>query len=146
MKSFLQPTRYATATVLIFAGYAVPAAFAQTAFPSRNVQVITPYPPGGSIDVIARAVAVRLTEIWGKNVVVDNRPGANTVIATELVARAPADGNTLFITGFPSSEIATIPASFMDPMAANSSPRLPFVMAPMGYTFTGDVSLARCRM
>ena len=70
MKSFLQPTRYATATatatvtatVLILAGYAVPAAFAQTAFPSRNVQVITPYPPGGSIDVIARAVAVRLTD------------------------------------------------------------------------------------
>ncbi len=101
MKLFLQPTRYAiatatvTTTVLILAGYAVPAAFAQTAFPSRNVQVITPYPPGGSIDVIARAVAVRLTEIWGKNVVVDNRPGASGMIGTELATRAEPDGHTL---------------------------------------------------
>lgn len=71
------------------------AALAQTTFPSRNVQVITPYPPGGSIDVIARAVAVRLTEMWGKNVVVDNRPGASGMIGTELATRAEADGHTL---------------------------------------------------
>jgi hypothetical protein len=68
---------------------------AQTPFPARNVQVIVPYPAGGSIDVIARAVAIRLTEQWGRNVVVDNRPGASGMIGTELAIRADADGHTL---------------------------------------------------
>jgi len=68
---------------------------AQTPFPARNVQVIVPYPAGGSIDVIARAIAIRLTEQWGRNVVVDNRPGASGMIGTELAIRADADGHTL---------------------------------------------------
>ena len=84
-------------------GFAASHAAAQ-AFPARNVQVIVPYPAGGSIDVITRAVAVRLAEIWGKNVVVDNRPGASGMIGTEL-ARAEADGHTLL--GHTSSYPAT---------------------------------------
>ncbi len=89
-------TRLCTVAVTMTACLcAAGAALAQTTFPSRNVQVITPYPPGGSIDVIARAVAVRLTEMWGKNVVVDNRPGASGMIGTELATRAEADGHTL---------------------------------------------------
>jgi tripartite-type tricarboxylate transporter receptor subunit TctC len=78
---------------------------AQPAFPARNVQVIVPYPAGGSIDVISRAVAVRLTEMWGKNVVVDNRPGASGMIGTELAVRGDADGHLLL--GHTSSYPAT---------------------------------------
>ena len=89
-------TRLCTAGITMIAClFASAAALAQSAFPARNVQVITPYPPGGSIDVIARAIAVRLTEMWGKNVVVDNRPGASGMIGTELATRAEPDGHTL---------------------------------------------------
>lgn len=78
---------------------------AQPAFPARNVQVIVPYPAGGSIDVISRAVALRLSEMWGKNVVVDNRPGASGMIGTELAVRGDADGHLLL--GHTSSYPAT---------------------------------------
>ena len=80
-------------------------ALAQTAFPARNVQLIVPYPPGGSIDVFSRAVAQRLAELWGRNVVVDNRAGASGMIGTELALRAEADGYTLL--GHTSSYPAT---------------------------------------
>ncbi len=86
-------------------GCAVPNAVAQSAFPTRNVQVIVPYTAGGSIDIISRAVAQRLTEAWGKNVVVDNRPGASGMIGTEIATRAEPDGHTLL--GHTSSYPAT---------------------------------------
>jgi len=70
-------------------------AFAQSAFPARNVQMIVPYPAGGSIDVMSRAVAQRLTEAWGRNVIVDNRPGASGMIGTEIATKAEPDGYTL---------------------------------------------------
>ena len=80
-------------------------ACAQTAYPARNVQVIVPYPAGGSIDVFTRAVAQRLSEQWGKNVVVDNRPGASGMIGTEIATHAEPDGHTLL--GHTSSYPAT---------------------------------------
>ena len=78
---------------------------AQTAFPSKNVQMIVPYTAGGSIDIMSRAVATRLSEVWGRNVIVDNRPGASGMIGTELVTKADADGHTLL--GHTSSYPAT---------------------------------------
>ena len=78
--------------------------FAQ-GFPSRNVQVIVPYPAGGGADVMIRAVTQRLGEIWGRNVVVDNRAGASGMIGTELAAKADPDGHTLL--GHTSSYPAT---------------------------------------
>jgi tripartite-type tricarboxylate transporter receptor subunit TctC len=89
----------------MFSAFGAPAVFAQAPFPARNVQVIVPYPPGGSIDVIARAVSIRLSELWGRNVVVDNRPGASGMIGTELAIRADPDGHTLL--GHTSSYPAT---------------------------------------
>ena len=74
---------------------AAPPAFAQGAFPARNVQMIVPYPAGGSIDVMSRAVAQRLAEAWGRNVIVDNRPGASGMIGTEIATKAEPDGYTL---------------------------------------------------
>jgi tripartite-type tricarboxylate transporter receptor subunit TctC len=84
---------------------AVPYAAAQTAYPSRNVQIVVPYPAGGGADVVVRAVAQRLAEAWGRNVVIDNRAGASGMIGTELVARADPDGYTLLgqTSGYPAT-------------------------------------------
>ena len=85
--------RYALAISCITAG----AALAQN-FPARSVSVVVPYGPGVGNDVVARIIALRLSENWRHPMVVENRPGAGGAIGTEMVAKAPADGHTLLIT------------------------------------------------
>jgi len=75
------------------------AAFAQT-YPSKPIRIVVPFTPAGSVDVAARALQTPLSKALGQSVVVDNRPGASTMIGTELVARAPGDGHTMLIAGF----------------------------------------------
>jgi len=65
-------------------------------FPERPVRLIVPLPPGGSPDTIARAIAQGLQGVWAQPVVVENRTGGGILVGAELVARAPADGHTLF--------------------------------------------------
>ncbi len=65
-------------------------------YPAKTVRVIVPYSTGGGTDIMARAVTQKLTEMWGQQIVVDNRGGGGTVIGTQLAATAPADGYTLF--------------------------------------------------
>jgi tripartite-type tricarboxylate transporter receptor subunit TctC len=62
--------------------------------------MIVAFPPGGSTDVLGRILGAKLTESWGQQVVIDNRPGAGTNIGTELAAKSPADGYTLFMCTF----------------------------------------------
>lgn len=69
-------------------------AFGQT-YPNKPVRYVVPYPPGGSTDPMARMVAAKLTERWGQSVIVDNRPGGNTVIGMDYIAKAPPDGYTI---------------------------------------------------
>lgn len=71
-------------------------AYAQT-YPSRPIRIIDAYAPGGSSDIMARTIGQRMTEDWGQQVVVDNRPGGNAVIGTDMAAKAPADGYTLLM-------------------------------------------------
>jgi tripartite-type tricarboxylate transporter receptor subunit TctC len=74
-------------------------AFAQAAdFPTQAVRIVVPFAPGGGTDLAARAIAERLTASLGKPVLVENRPGGNSVIASRIVATAPADGHTLLLT------------------------------------------------
>ena len=73
---------------------AAPALLAQ-AYPSKPIRFLVGFPPGGSNNIVARTIAPKLTEYLGQQVVVDNRGGANTAIATELAANAPADGYTI---------------------------------------------------
>ena len=67
------------------------------AFPDRPVRIVVPYAPGGGNDALARVLAQKLEEQWGKPVVVENRSGGNTIIATEYVGRRPADGYTILM-------------------------------------------------
>ncbi len=66
-------------------------------YPSRSVRFIVPYTPGAINDFVARLTAQKLTDLWGKQVVVDNRPGGGTLIGTDLVAKANPDGHTLLL-------------------------------------------------
>ncbi len=74
------------------------AALSQAAYPDRPIRLIVPVAPGGAVDVVGRIVAQKLGAQLGQNVVVDNRPGANYIIGTEVVSKAPADGYTLLTT------------------------------------------------
>ena len=82
---------------LITAGVALALSAAASAQSGRTIRVIVPYPPGGSADVLARVVAQEINETDGVNLVIENRPGAGTVTATDFVARQPADGNTVLV-------------------------------------------------
>lgn len=82
---------------------------AQTDFPTRPIRLVNPYSPGGSVDVVSRALAAAITEAWHMQVIVDNRPGAGTTIGTEIVTRAEPDGYTMLVN---SSAIAIMPTMY----------------------------------
>ncbi|WP_374122390.1 Bug family tripartite tricarboxylate transporter substrate binding protein [Variovorax boronicumulans] len=71
--------------------------FAQSAYPSRPVKFIVPFPAGGPVDTTGRAVAQKLSQLWGQQAIVDNRAGAGGIVGAEIAARAPADGYNLFV-------------------------------------------------
>jgi tripartite-type tricarboxylate transporter receptor subunit TctC len=66
-------------------------------FPSKSIRWVVPFTPGASTDLIARTIGQRLTEIWGRQIIVDNRPGAGGAIGAEIVARAAPDGYTVLL-------------------------------------------------
>jgi len=104
-------------TAFLLAGIAaLAAAAAQGAenYPNRPVRLVNPYTPGGTVDFVSRTTAAKLTEYWGQQVIVDNRPGAGTNIGTEIVVRAQPDGYTMLCN---TGTIATNPSFY---------PKLPF--------------------
>src|SRR5262245_45828840 len=90
------------AIAAVVACLAVGAAHPQT-YPVKPVRMVVPFPPAGGTDVIARYVAAGMSESLGRQVVVENRGGANGIIGTEIVARAPSDGYTLLFVSSPHS-------------------------------------------
>jgi len=70
-------------------------------YPNRTIRLVVPSSPGGGTDIIARQLSVKLTERWGQQVIVDNRPGAGQMIGISLVAKSPPDGYTLVMTATP---------------------------------------------
>ena len=106
--------RAGAAVMLACAALSMPSAQAQTAFPSKTIRILVGAPPGGSNDIFARAIGQRLNEAWGQPVVVENRPGANQMIAADLMAKSAPDGHTLYVTS----------TSYTTGVAIN--PKLPF--------------------
>ena len=78
----------------LFVTCAVPPAAAQT-FPTKAVKLVVPFPPGGPLDIVGRAIAKELTDAWGQSVIVDDKPGAGGNIGADFVAKSPADGYTV---------------------------------------------------
>lgn len=81
------------ALALAAAVVAAPAAMAQQ-WPTKPMRIVIPYQPGGIIDAAARIVAPKITEAWGQQVIIDNKPGGNAIIGMQFVAKSPADGYT----------------------------------------------------
>src|SRR2546423_1805251 len=107
---------------VIAAGLAVAAsmvalpALAQS-YPSKAIRLVSPFPPGGSVDVVGRLLAAKLSETMGQQMVVDNRSGASGLIGTEVVLGAPPDGYTLLINTIPFvSNQFLMPRASYDPL------------------------------
>ena len=119
-----------------------PAAAQAPASPNKLVRLVVPYAAGGGVDTVGRAIAQQLTESMGQSVIVDNRPGANSVIGTEQVARAPADGYTLLVTlvshyamPFLSRNVSYDPVKDFTPITIiGKAPQALFVNAATGIT------------
>lgn len=94
-------------------------------YPSKPLRVLLPYPPGGSTDTFTRIITQKLSEALGQPVVVDNRPGGNTIIGTDLAAKAPADGYTFVLVA---STYAINPSLFKLPYDPNKD-LIPIIQA-----------------
>ncbi|MGA7486198.1 MAG: tripartite tricarboxylate transporter substrate binding protein [Xanthobacteraceae bacterium] len=93
----MHPRTIALALSTILATGAAAAQERPEAFPSRSIKIVVPFPAGGPSDVLARLIGQKMSEDWRQPVVIENRPGANTVIAAQLVAKAAPDGYTLLM-------------------------------------------------
>jgi tripartite-type tricarboxylate transporter receptor subunit TctC len=93
MKKFSGMTKLALASVI----FAAAAGKAMAAYPDKPIKLVVPYPPGGASDVVARVLSEKLTTRLGQSVIVENRPGANGLIASQYVAQATGDGYTLLV-------------------------------------------------
>jgi tripartite-type tricarboxylate transporter receptor subunit TctC len=92
-------------------------------FPSQPIRIVVPFAPGGGTDVVARSLAEKLAPVFGVPVLVDNKPGGNSVIATRQVALAPADGHTLLLT----TDIHAINAAYASALPYDSLKDFAFV-------------------
>ena len=86
---------FVVACALAVAAGGVPEITAAQSYPSKPIRLVVPFPPGGSLDVVARAIGQKLSEAWGQPVVIDNRPGAGGNIGADLVAKSAPDGYTI---------------------------------------------------
>jgi len=103
------------------------------AYPAKTIRIIVPYAPGGGTDTVTRALALRVTESTGQQVVIDNRTGANGIIGTELVARAAPDGYLLVMT---TNALTTNPWLYKMPFDTEKD------LAPITFSATTDNLLA----
>ena len=133
MRRFL-PVVLALSGALIAASVSGPVSAQQ--FPTKPSKMIVGFPPGGPADVLARPLAEGLSKQWGQPVLVENKPGANSIIATDYVAKQPADGYTLILANDPSlssnqylySKLPYDPVKDMTPVAGVATTTLILVV------------------
>jgi tripartite-type tricarboxylate transporter receptor subunit TctC len=132
-----------TAAVLTAAGIAS----AQSPFPSKAVHIFVPYAPGGGVDILARTLGDAVSRQWGQAVVVENRPGAGGVVASQALATSPPDGYTLIVVAsghatnpflYPKLPYDTF-ADFTPISLLASSPNILLVRADSPFKTVGDV-------
>ena len=139
--------------VSILAPAVVAAQPATGPYPNRPIRFIVPFPPGGSVDPLARIIGQKLSDDLGQQVIVDNRPGGNTVIGTEATAKAPPDGYTILMTA--TSHVTNpqlVPTSYdpirdFAPIATLSSSDMVLVVHPSvpARTLQELIALAKAR-
>jgi tripartite-type tricarboxylate transporter receptor subunit TctC len=101
-------------------------------YPGKTVRLIVPFAAGGSTDVIARVLAPKLSEAWGQQVIVDNRPGGNTTIGTDIVAKSAPDGHTLLVTPAPFTVVPSVMTKLPYDPAKDFEPITLINTTPMG--------------
>ncbi|MCC7484984.1 MAG: tripartite tricarboxylate transporter substrate binding protein [Burkholderiales bacterium] len=153
MKPFSRWSSFTIAVVL--AGVFLPLPFAAPAradkFPERPLRWVIPFPPGGSNDLLGRFLGARLTDTVAQQVVIDNRAGANGIIGTELVAKAPADGYTILMIStsyIMNAAVRELPYDVMksfDPIASIGSAPNSIIVYPGGGINTLGELVARAR-
>ncbi len=89
--------RQLAAVLAVGAGFVAPAPGAIVDYPVRPIRMVVPFPPGGATDILARVTGKRLSEVWGQNVIIDNRPGAGGTLGAGIVAKSTPDGYTLLM-------------------------------------------------
>jgi tripartite-type tricarboxylate transporter receptor subunit TctC len=107
---------HALLTACVLALSCAASAHAQTRYPTKLIRIIVPFAPSGGTDILARALGARLSESLGQTVVVENRPGANSIIGTDAVAKSAPDGHTLLFT----TQVLTINPSLHASMPYNA--------------------------
>jgi tripartite-type tricarboxylate transporter receptor subunit TctC len=126
------------------------AAFAQSAYPSKPVHLLVPFPPGGAVDIVARTLSDELGRRWGQPIVVENRPGAGGTIAEAVAAKAKPDGYTLIlvasghaITSYLYPDLPYDPLRDFTPLSlVGSSPNMMLVREDSPYKSIADVLAA----
>ncbi len=107
------------------------------AFPDKTVRLVVPFPAGGSTDIISRTLGQELSKMWGRQVVIDNRPGGSGIIGTDLVAKSAPDGYTLLVTTAPFAIVPSLvdklpydPAKDFEPITLINTTPLVVVVNP----------------
>src|SRR5580704_17960747 len=96
MRAFVRVVGAVLGAALLLTAFGA-AAFADDAYPSRAVHIFVPYPPGGAVDIVTRTLGDELSKRWNQSVVVENRPGAGSIVAEEALVQSPPDGYTLIV-------------------------------------------------
>lgn len=108
----MKPKRFLSAVVVVASFVFGSTAFAQSAYPGKPVRIIVGFGPGGPTDVAARLVGGKLAEVWGQQVLVENRPGGNGFIGMSAAAKSAPDGYTLMLAA--NGELAVVPILYKD--------------------------------
>lgn len=109
--------KFATRLVIVGSAALFSAASAAQEFPVKPIRFIVPFGPGSATDALARVIGQKMTEMWGQQVIVENRPGAGSVVGTGVAAKSPADGHTLLMVSASHAINATLYAKLpFDPV------------------------------